>query len=40
MYIVEKYRGRWAVLDTKSCVWYFANGKRACEQIARELNNQ
>lgn len=40
MFIVEKYKGRWAILDTTSCVWYFAKGKRACEKRAKELNEE
>lgn len=40
MYIVEKYRGKWAILDTKTCVWYFAKGKKACEKLAKEMNQQ
>ena len=40
MFIVEKYKGRWAVLDTKSCVWYFPKGKKNCEKLAKELNEE
>lgn len=40
MFIVEKYKGRWAILDTRTCVWYFAKGKRACEKRAKELNEE
>lgn len=39
MFIVEKYKNKWAVLDTVSCVWYFIGlGKRYCTQKAKELN--
>lgn len=40
MFIVEKYKGRWAVLDTVSCVWYFPKGKKNCEKFAKELNER
>lgn len=38
MFIAEKYKGKFAILDTKSRVWYFAHGRRACEKLAAELN--
>lgn len=39
MFIVEKYKNKWAVLDTKSRVWYFiGKGKKHCEKLAKELN--
>ena len=39
MFIVEKYKGKFAVLDTKTCVWYFiGKGKKYCELKAKELN--
>lgn len=39
VFIVEKYRGRWAVLDTKTRVFYFIGcGRAYCEKRAAELN--
>lgn len=39
-YIVEKYHGKWAILDTKTCVWYCIGcGLKYCTQKAKELNN-
>lgn len=39
MFVVEKYKNKWAVLDTVSCVWYFiGRGKKYCEKMAKDLN--
>lgn len=38
MFIVEKYKGKYAILDTKTNVWYFAKGKKNCLAQAAELN--
>ncbi len=40
MFIAAKYQGRWAILDGKTRVWYFAakTGKINAEKRARELN--
>lgn len=38
-YRVVKYGSKWAVLDTKTRVYYFCGkGKRFCEDQAKELN--
>ena len=39
VFIVEKYKNKWAVLDTVSRVWYFIGaGRKTCEKKAKELN--
>lgn len=39
MFEVGIYKSRWAVFDTRACVWYFnAKGRKACERYADELN--
>ncbi len=38
MFIVEKYKGKYAILDTQTNVWYFAKGKKNCLAQAAELN--
>lgn len=39
MFVLEKYGRFWAVLDTKTCVWYFIGcGRKYCKQKIKELN--
>ena len=39
IFVVEKYKNKWAVLDTKTCVWYYwGRGRRFCEKQAKILN--
>jgi hypothetical protein len=41
MFTVVKYKGKWAVLDTKTRVYYFIGaGKSYCEERAIELNKE
>lgn len=40
MYVVTKYKGKWAVIDTHTNVYYgIGSGKAACIKLAYELNN-
>lgn len=38
-YQVGKYKGKWAVFASPSCVWYFPRkaGKRNAEKLAESL---
>lgn len=39
MYILAKYKNKWAVLDTKVNVYYFIGyGRHYCEKRLKELN--
>jgi hypothetical protein len=39
MYKVGKYDGQWAVLDTRTRVWYYGfTSKAAAQKRANELN--
>lgn len=41
MYIACKYGNKWAVLDTKTRVYYFiGTGKKFCQTKANELNQE
>ena len=38
-FILTKYKNKWAVLDSRTGVYYFIGcGKRYCEKRCRELN--
>jgi len=38
-YILAKYKNKWAVLDLRTCVYYFIGcGKKYCEKKLKELN--
>lgn len=41
MFVIEKYRGRWAVLDLVSGCFYFPEkpGKKNAQRYAARLNN-
>jgi len=40
LYKVEKYRGKWSILDTKTRVYYFIGcGKQYCIEKCRQLNS-
>ncbi len=39
MYVLAKYKNRWAVLDIKTNVYYFIGcGRSYCEKRLKELN--
>lgn len=41
MFKVTKYKGKWSILDTKTCVYYFiGSGKEFCTKKAIELNKE
>ena len=41
MFVVEKYKNKWAVLDTADRVWYFVKGgRKACLKLCEELNKR
>lgn len=39
MFVVDKHKGKWCVLDTKSNVRYYMDSKKEAEQKCRELND-
>lgn len=41
MYVLSKYKNRWAILDTKTNVYYFIGcGRVYCEKRLKELNKE
>lgn len=41
MFEIGKYKGRWAIFDTISLVWYFCKGgRRGCEKLCKDLNER
>lgn len=41
MYTVGKYKGKWAIFDTVTKVWYFTTGgKKGAEAKAKALNSE